>query len=353
MSRSDQNSVTGGVRAKLERLDSYQQRHPGLGVPIAVIRKFIEDESASSAAVIAFWAFFSIFPLLLVFVTLLGYFVPPTLKGDVLGRVAAFLPLLSTDSIGHLSGRWWTLVVGILSALWSGSFVVISTQAAFNSVWEIPYIQRSGFGVQLKRAVVALGTIGVGLIVSTVISSYLTGAATETHLGALGRLAGYLIAVALDVGLFLVAFRLLTDREVATRDVLPGALLAGLAFWLLQQLSSLIISQYLHTAERTYGTFATVITMLWWFYLQSIITLLGAQLNVVLTERLHPRGLIEAPATDADYRAYDAYAKERTYHHDEQVDTQFPNQGAYDAQHGAAQQDQRSSPGPVPRPPDR
>jgi membrane protein len=87
-----------------------------------------------------------------------------------------------------------------------------------------------------------------------------------------GRITGYLIAVALDVGLFIVAFRLLTDREVATRDVLPGALLSGallsgIVFWLLQQLSSLIIFRYLHNAERIYGSFATVITMLWWLYL--------------------------------------------------------------------------------------
>jgi YihY family inner membrane protein len=110
-----------------------------------------------------------------------------------------------------------------------------------------------------------------------------------------GGLAGYLIAVALDVGLFILAFRLLTDREVSTRDVLPGALLSGVVFWLLQQLSSLIIARYLHTAERAYGDFATVITMLWWFYLGSIVTLFGAQLNVVLKERLHPRGLVDIP----------------------------------------------------------
>ena len=67
-------------------------------------------------------------------------------------------------------------------------------------------------------------------------------------------------------------------------------------------------------SERTYGNFATVITMLSWFYLQSLVTLIGVQLNVVLKERLHPRGLIDAPATEADHRAYDAYAKERTYH---------------------------------------
>ena len=66
----------------------------------------------------------------------------------------------------------------------------------------------------------------------------------------------------------------------------------------------MIISYYLRYTERTYGNFATVITLLWWLYLQAIITLVGAQLNVVLKEQLHPRGLVDVPATDADYRAY-------------------------------------------------
>jgi YihY family inner membrane protein len=322
MSRSDESGA-GGVRAKLDQLDSYQQRHPALGVPIAVARKFLDDESINLAAVIAFWAFFSIFPLLLLFVTLLGYVLPPSLQGDVLRSAARFFPLLSTDSIGRLSGQWWTLVVGILSALWSGSFVVIAIQSAFNSVWEIPYAQRPSFGAQMRRGLVALGAIALGLVGSTVISSYVTATATGTGLGVVARLTGYLIAVALDVGLFIVAFRLLTDRDVSTRDVLPGALLSGIVFWLLQQLSSLIIFRYLHNAERIYGNFATVITMLSWFYLQSVVTLVGAQLNVVLKERLHPRRLVTAPVTEADHRAYDAYTKERTYHHDQQVHTEF------------------------------
>jgi membrane protein len=241
----------------------------------------------------------------------------------VLGSVANFIPLLSTESIGHLSGQWWTLVVGILSAMWSGSFVAIATQSAFNSVWMIPYAQRLGFGAQIGRSLGALAAIGLGLVVSTIISSYIIGAATGTDLGTVARLAGYLIPVALDVRLFLVAFRLLTDRKVATRDVLPGALLSGIVFWLLQQLSSLIIVRYLQTAKSIYGDYATVITMLWWFYLQSIVTLLGAEINVVLKERLYPRALVGAPATEPDYRAYEAYAKERTYRHDQRVNTEF------------------------------
>ena len=322
MSRPDEN-VANGVRAKLDRLDCYQQRHPALGVPIAVARKFIDDESINLAAVIAFWAFFSIFPLLLLFVTLLGYVLPPNLQGDVLRSAARFFPLLSTESIGHLSGRWWTLVVGILSALWSGSFVVIAIQSAFDSVWDIPHAQRPRFGAQIKRGVFTLSAIALGLVISTMISNYVSATATGTSLGMVARPAGYLIAILLDVGLFVVAFRLLTDRDVSTRDVLPGALLSGIVFWLLQQLSSLIISQYLHNAEKIYGNFATVITMLSWFYLQSVVTLVGAQLNVVLKERLHPRRLVTAPVTEADHRAYDAYTKERTYHHNQQDHTEF------------------------------
>jgi hypothetical protein len=189
--------------------------------------------------------------LLLVLVTLLGYFLPPSMQGDVLGMVAGFIPLLSTDSIGHLSGQWWTLLVGTFSALWSGSFVVTTTQSAFNSVWEVPYAQRPTFSAQIRRSLFALGAIGISLVGSTVISDYVTSTTTTTraNLGVVGGLAGYLIAVALDVGLFILAFRLLTDREVSTRAVLPGVLLSGVVFWLLQQLSSLIIARYLHRRE--------------------------------------------------------------------------------------------------------
>jgi uncharacterized BrkB/YihY/UPF0761 family membrane protein len=126
--------------------------------------------------------------------------------------------------------------------------------------------------------------------------------------------------LALDVGLFVIAFRMLTTRDVSFRDVLPGALLAGSAFFVLQLISSLIISRYLGKAQGTYGSFATVITILWWFYLQAQITLLGAQLNVVLAEHLYPRSLLGGPQTDADKRALQQYANKATYYEEQQIE---------------------------------
>ena len=184
---------------------------------------------------------------------------------------------------------------------------------------EVPYHARLGTLKQALRSIGVLATIGLGLVISTLISGLVSTSASGIGLGAAGRVGGYIIAAALDVGLVVIAFRILTTRKVTTREVLPGGLLAGIAFFVLQQASAIIISSHLRNAQSTYGHFATVITILWWFYLQAQITLLAAQLNVVLRERLYPRSLVNAPQTDADHRVLQAYAAERAYQPEEEI----------------------------------
>jgi YihY family inner membrane protein len=312
--RIEPEEVRMAMKEQLGRIDRAQQSHEKLAVAAATVKKYGEDQSSSLASMIAFWAFFSIFPLFLVLVTILGYVLPADRRTDVLGRVASSFPLLHPSTVGSLTGSWWPILVGGLSALWAGSAVVRMTQQAFDEVWEIPHRDRPGLAEQVRRSLFALGTIGFGLVVATIMAGYVTGRDTGVDLGWYGRLGGYLIALALDVGLFVIVFRMLTRRDVSFREVLPGALLAGGAFFVLQLISSLIISRYVSKAQGTYGSFATVITILWWFYLQAQITLLGAQLNVVLTERLYPRRLVGGPETDADHRALQQYADKATYY---------------------------------------
>jgi YihY family inner membrane protein len=294
-----------------------------VAVAVATFKKFSEDRSANLAAMIAFWGFFSIFPLFIVLVTCLAWFLPASDKASVLGHVAKMLPLLDPSSVSGLSGSWWVLILGLLTALWSGTAAVRTLQFAFDSVWEVPYHERSGLVQQTLRSLWVLATIGLGLVVTTLLSGVVVSSANGINLGAIGRIGGYVLAALLDVGIFLAAFRLLTPRVEGLRDVLPGALLSGLAFFVLQQLSALIVSHYLQNAQSTYGHFATVITILWWFYLQSLITLLGAQLNVVLKNNFYPRSLANAPTTPADRRVLEAYVGERTYHPEQQVATRI------------------------------
>jgi YihY family inner membrane protein len=284
----------------LQRLDRAQQTSTPLSVAIATFKKFSEDQSANLAAMIAFWAFFSVFPLFLVLVTLLAIFLPASDKDSVLGHVAQMFPLLDPKTVSGLSGAWWTIVLGLATALWSGSGVVRTAQFAFNAVWGVPPSRQPGLVKQITRSVWVLATVGLGLVLTTLVSGLVASSASGVNLGVAGRLAGYVLSAALNVGIFLAAFRILTERDVTTHDVLPGALLSGIAFFVLQLLSTLIISRYLKNAQSTYGHFATVITILWWFYLQSMITLLGAQLNVVLKEHSYPRPLTKTKAAAGD-----------------------------------------------------
>jgi membrane protein len=305
--------------AVLQHIDRAQQRVRAGSILVATAKKFSEDHSTNLAAMIAFWAFFSLFPLLLVLVTVLGWVLSPSDRVSVLTHVSTMLPLLDSSSLSSLTGSWWPLALGLATALWSGLAVVKALQFALNAVWELPYHRQPRLLAQVRRSLAVLATVGAGLVFTTLLSSLITSASSGVNLGPAGRIGGYVLAVVLDVGLLVVAFRWLTERDVSVRDVLPGAVLAGVAFFVLQELSAFIISRHLKSAQSTYGHFATVITILWWFYLQSLITLLGAQLNTVLREHLYPRSIVDAPQTEADDRALQAYAAERTYHPDEDV----------------------------------
>jgi YihY family inner membrane protein len=308
------------MKNRLEKLDHYQQQHRKTGIAFAAFKKFSDDQSSGLASMIAFWAFFSVFPLLLVLVTILGYVLPESTRTSVLSNVAAYFPLLDTSTVHGLTGSWWPVVFGLFTAIWSGTAVARTTEQAFNAVWGIKRVDRPGFVAKMKHSLLALVTIGLGLVLSVVISSLAMGNSSGVDVSWWQRLLGYVISIALDIGIFVAAFRLLTSKKVGLRDVLPGAIVAGLAFWILQEVSSFIIANRLQSAQSVYGTFATVIVMLWWFYLQAQVTLLGAQLNVVLKERLHPRSLVGGPETEADRRALEAYAEEGTYHESEEVD---------------------------------
>ncbi|HZE65470.1 MAG TPA: YihY/virulence factor BrkB family protein [Sporichthyaceae bacterium] len=297
------------LRSRLRELDRTQRERRPLAVGLATVKKYGEDSSANLASTIAFWAFFSVFPLLLATVTVLGYVLSAENRHTVMGHLASYLPLIDVNSIDGLHGSWLALILGLASALWSATAVVKVTEAAFNAVWEVPQYAKPKLKAQVINSAKVMGTIGAGLLGSTALMGLVTG--SDLHIGILGRLLGLGLAIAVDVGLFIVAYRILTDRQLSTADVLPGAVLAGVGFWLLQTVSGVILSHHASGAQSTYGTFATVITLLWWFYLQAQLTLFGAQLNVVLARDYYPRAMFGGPETDADQRLMQDFTAER------------------------------------------
>jgi YihY family inner membrane protein len=319
------DGTTSGIGGVLIRADRYQREHRWLGLSIAVIKKFGEDRAGQLAALVAYYGFFSLFPALLALVTLVGMILgdDPTLQDRILDAALAQFPVIGEEirrNIGTLEGTGLALGVGIAGALWSGLAGVKAAQNAMDSVWDVPVKHQPSFPVALLRAALMLATLGLFLLLSTFLGSVAAGARTEsTPL----QVAGVAVSLALNFFVFWVAFRVLTVADVSWRAVLPGALVAAVLWSLLQTLGGYIIGQRLDAASEVYGFFAVVIALLTWLYLGGQITLLCAELNVVLVKRLWPRALRREELTEADRRALRTLAEAEERREEQQVDVRF------------------------------
>jgi YihY family inner membrane protein len=321
--RDGQRGPGATVQRFVARIDRFQARRPGAAVPVAVVKKFGEDRAGNLAGLIAYYAFFSVFPLLLVLVTVLGFVLSDNaqLRQDVLDSALAQFPVLGDqlrDNTGELEGSAFALVVGVGSALWAGIGVMKAAQDAMNDVWDVPIRQRPNLVVAVVRSFGMLVVLGGGVALTTV----LTGAMGAVGASLVPRAAGVVLGTVLNVGIFLLAFRILTVRDVTVRSLVPGAMLAGVAWMVLQLLGGYLLDTQISKASQTYGVFAVVIGLLWWFYIQAQVVLAAAELNVVLANRLWPRSLT-GDDRHTDRRTLRQHAKVEERAPDEQVDAHF------------------------------
>jgi membrane protein len=306
--------------------DRFQQRHAWLGFPLAVRQKFAEDQGSYLAATIAYYGFFSIFPLLLVLVTALGYALRSDagLERRVVDSALAQFPVIGQQLQVHgLKGSGLALVVGLLTALWAGMGVALAAENAFNHVWGVPFKHRPDPFRQRGKALLMLFTLGTASIVAT----FLAGIASAGDSLGLGtRIGGIVISLVVNSMLFLIAFRLLTTREVPWRDLRLGAAIAGVLWELLLLGGGYIVDHELKHASNVYGTFALVIGLLSWLYLGAQVTLLSAEANVVAARGLWPRSfspIVEQPSTSADRQALRQRADVEERRQDQSVDVAF------------------------------
>jgi YihY family inner membrane protein len=302
------------------RLDHHQQGRRWLAFPYAVLKKFGDDEAGNLAALVAYYGFFSLFPLLLAFVTILSILLKdnPDLQQQIEGTTLAQLPVVGVEvsrNVHTLQGSGLALVVAFVLSIWAGLGVVRALQSGMNAVWNVPYRHRPGFIPSVLRASAMLVILATILVVATIAG--IVGTSTHTWWGAvLGVIASFVC----NVTLFALAFRVLTSEDLSWRDVWPGAVVAGIAWTVLQAIGGYFVSHQLRSASQTYGTFATVIGLLAWLYLGAQMTFFAAEINVVRRRRLWPRAIVQPPLTEADRRALSYYAKQEERTPEETVD---------------------------------
>ncbi|MDE3131885.1 MAG: YihY/virulence factor BrkB family protein [Acidobacteriota bacterium] len=277
--------------APIRSFDRFQQRHKPLALLFATIRKNGEDQSGSFAVAVAFYAFFAVFPLLLVFVTILGYVLAgdhalmTSVRKSVLGQ---FPVIGQTLQHNRLHGDVLALASGVALSLWSSLGVTGAMITALDHVWAIPPHERAGFLRAKLRGLLVLLAVGSLFVVASgasgAVSSGLGG-------GALLYLGGIVVSFLVNVGVFLISFRFLCSAPPAWRKLLPGAIAAGVMWTALQLLGGFYID-HIKQSNSAYGTFALVLGILAWLHLGAQLTMYCAELNTVLAGRRWPRALL-------------------------------------------------------------
>ena len=313
-----------------ERLDQFQRKHRWAGFPLAVVYKYFDDFGAYLAALLTYYGFVSLFPLLLLLSTILGFVLSgdQRLQHEVLTSALHQFPVIGgdLDQPKRLGGGLVGLVVGILGSLYGGLGVAQAFQYAANTVWAVPRNSRPNPFRVRGRSLLLLATAGSALLGTTILSILSGGGAGA--LGAAGRSLTLAASVVINIAVSVFAFRFAPARRLSVRDVVPGAIAAAVIWQLLQSFGIIYVRHVIKHASATNAVFAFVLGLLAFLYITATAVLLCAEINVVRVSHLHPRSLL-TPFTDnvtltaGDRRAYSRQAKAQRSKGFEHVDVNF------------------------------
>jgi YihY family inner membrane protein len=312
------------IERVLRKVDAGQRRFTPTAFVFGVVKKYGDDNGGVLVSNLAYSAFVSLFPLLLILITILGLVAAsnPTFRQNAVNAVASQVPLIGHQLTGNVHELRRSSVIGLIVGLVVLIYGVTGLAQAglftMTNVWNLPGPARPGYAQRLGRALLFLCLLGGGVIVTTGLASL----NTYGHNAAVIAVLAQVLAAVVNVGMYLGAFRALTAKGVPTRDLLPGAVVGGIAWTLLQILGTYLVHHFLHSASA-YGVFATVLGLLAWIYLAVEITVYAAEINVVLARHLWPRSIVQPPLTEADRFSMALQALQNQRRPEQQVEVTF------------------------------
>lgn len=303
----------------IERLDRLQQRWRPTAFLWSVQKKYSDDRGGYLAALVTYYGFLSIFPLLLAAFTVVAF----VLSGDKSAAASLDSHIRSYPIIdkvapglgnGTLHGSTLALVVGVLGLIWGSQGLAQAAQFTMDEAWNIPNKTRPGFVPRTLRSFGWYAVFGIGVLIATSVASL--GQAFH-WVG--GDVLSTAAAFVIDIGVFLLSFRILTPEGIAVRDLVPGAIAAG-AVWAILTGVGVRLAQMLSHTNPAYGSFATVLGLLALIYLNARVTIYCVEANVVRARHLWPRSLTSSNLTEADLRQLDDLAVREERVEPEKVD---------------------------------
>lgn len=282
-----------------ERGDALQRRWRPIGFAYAVFKRYSEDHGAWLGSLISYYGFFSLYPAVIVFVTVSTWVLND--RPDALHRILEALwskvPFAEAGTtqaeierrVSEFSANRWVLVISLLVTLWGGLGVVRVLQDGVNTMWGVARFRRPGMAPKILRAVAIIGLLGLGLIGTTIVAG-VSVAADLPWGGVIVVAAGN---IAMSVGIALAVYHLAIATSVRTRVLLPGAFIIAVGTYFVTLVGGLYVKDVVTRMSGLYGPFASTIGLLAYVSVMVQVFVIGTEVNVVSAMRLWPRTMTE------------------------------------------------------------
>ena len=310
--------LSGMVNRIFAWADRLQRKHGVLGFPYAVVKKYGDDEGGRQAALITYYGFLSIFPLLLLGVAVLSRVLAdhPDLRERLIKQIVPQV-LQSTveHSLATLPSSTIPFIVGLIGLLLSGTGVVFSAYQTLNHVAAVRYRLRAGFLSRYVRVFVVLATLLAGALATGALTVVATALPSQPGLERatawLERAAAWLGSALVVFAVLLLGAKLLLARPAPVRALWPGAIVGAAAVTVVLNAGAPLLATLVARAGPVYGSFATVAGMFALLYLVGQALVYAAEVAAVRYARLWPRALDLNRPTAADARALALLAREQ------------------------------------------
>ena len=308
----------------VQAIDSFQRRNRLAGFVYAVIKKYGDDQAGYQAALLTYYGFLSLFPLLLVLTTLAGIVANehPHLKETIVKSLTDYFPVLGNqlaENIQTLQKRGLALVIGLLFTFYGARGVADAFRQGVNHIWHVPFERRDSFPKSALKSTSLVVLGGAGLLIASISASTATGVGHGWPV--------YVLAAAVNLfvlfWVFIIVLNLSLPKHVTIKELRAGAATSAIGLVTLQSLGGYLLGRQLKNFDALYSNFALTLGLLFWIYLQAQVIYYAVEIAHVRSHGLYPRSLTGKDLTEADKRAYDRQAKKEKVIPSEKISTSF------------------------------
>jgi membrane protein len=263
-----------------------ERTHGWMGILAGAARETLKPNSAIAAAAIAYFAILSLFPLSLLSISIASFYLGPLMDQQLVVQKLEFI----APALGQLLGknideitraRGPVTIIALVGLIWSASTIFFTLNQTLNEIWgnkrSRPFWKQRGLAILL-----VIAFVGPALFLASFIGSMVANLRiwSPDQIIPIGRGISLLVSILLDVALFIMLYSMLPHGASSWREILPGAIGAGLLWELAKKTFLFFVSTYISLSNLVYGSVAAVIAFLAWAYLSGQILLFGAYLSV-------------------------------------------------------------------------